>query len=70
MRWRSIFERGELRDPALHDASVTVTEVRVSPDLKNATAFVMPLGGAQRRRDHGRAAARRAVSARAASRAR
>src|SRR5271169_440430 len=37
---------GELRDPALFDASVTVTEVRMSPDLKNATAFVMPLGGA------------------------
>jgi len=41
-----IFQRGELRDPALHDAAVTVTEVRVSPDLKRATAFVMPLGGA------------------------
>ncbi|HKS89270.1 MAG TPA: 30S ribosome-binding factor RbfA [Stellaceae bacterium] len=37
---------GELRDPVLRDADVTVTEVRVSPDLKNATAFVMPLGGA------------------------
>src|SRR4051812_9040524 len=37
---------GELRDPALHDANVTVTEVRLSPDLRNATAFVMPLGGA------------------------
>ena len=37
---------GELRDPALHDANVTVTEVQVSPDLRNATAFVMPLGGA------------------------
>jgi ribosome-binding factor A len=37
---------GELRDPALHDANITVTEVRVSPDLKNATAFVMPLAGA------------------------
>ena len=36
---------GELRDPALREASVTVTEVRVSPDLRNATAFVMPLGG-------------------------
>ena len=36
---------GELRDPALFDANVTVTEVRVSPDLRNATAFVMPLGG-------------------------
>jgi ribosome-binding factor A len=38
---------GELRDPTLYDANVTVTEVQVSPDLRNATAFVMPLGGAQ-----------------------
>jgi ribosome-binding factor A len=37
---------GELRDPALRDANITVTEVRLSPDLRNATAFVMPLGGA------------------------
>jgi ribosome-binding factor A len=37
---------GELRDPALHDANITVTEVRLSPDLRNATAFVMPLAGA------------------------
>ena len=37
---------GELRDPALHDANITITEVRLSPDLRNATAFVMPLGGA------------------------
>jgi len=37
---------GELRDPVLRDAHITVTEVRVSPDLKSATAFVMPLGGA------------------------
>ena len=36
---------GELRDPALFDANVTVTEVQVSPDLRNATAFVMPLSG-------------------------
>src|SRR5436190_24164591 len=37
---------GELRDPALRDANITVAEVRLSPDLRNATAFVMPLGGA------------------------
>ena len=37
---------GELRDPVLHEANITVTEVRVSPDLKNATAYVMPLAGA------------------------
>lgn len=41
----AIFTRGELRDPDLHDVSLTITEVRVSPDLKNATAFVVPLGG-------------------------
>ncbi len=40
-----VFERGHLRDPALSGVSVTVTEVRISPDLRNATVFVMPLGG-------------------------
>jgi len=34
-----------LADPALAGVAVTVTEVRVSPDLRNATAFVTPLGG-------------------------
>jgi ribosome-binding factor A len=41
-----ILREGECRDPALHDASIAVTEVRLSPDLRNATVFVMPLGGA------------------------
>ena len=41
-----IFEQGRLRDPALAGLALTVTEVRVSPDLKNATAYVMPLAGA------------------------
>ncbi len=40
-----ILERGELRDPGLSGLTVTVTEVRISPDLRNATAFVIPLGG-------------------------
>ena len=40
-----ILARGELRDPVLVEVSLTVTEVRLSPDLKNATAFVVPLGG-------------------------
>jgi ribosome-binding factor A len=40
-----ILRDGECRDPALDDASITVTEVRMSPDLRNATAFVMPLAG-------------------------
>ncbi|MEX0921508.1 MAG: 30S ribosome-binding factor RbfA [Rhodovibrionaceae bacterium] len=37
--------RGQLRDPDLQGVTVTVTEVRISPDLKSATAFVTPLGG-------------------------
>ena len=37
--------RGDLRDPTLEGLSITVTEVRISPDLRNATAFVVPLGG-------------------------
>jgi ribosome-binding factor A len=41
-----LIARGELHDPALFDVSLTVTEVRLSPDLKAATVFVMPLGGA------------------------
>jgi ribosome-binding factor A len=40
-----IFQQGECRDPALRDTSIAVTEVRMSPDLRNATAFVVPLGG-------------------------
>ncbi len=40
-----VLARGELRDPHLLDVNLTVTEVRVSPDLKSATAFVVPLGG-------------------------
>jgi ribosome-binding factor A len=40
-----ILERGEIRDPALATVAVTVTEVRISPDLRQATVFVMPLGG-------------------------
>ena len=40
-----ILARGEVHDPGLAGVSVTVTEVRVSPDLRNATVFVLPLGG-------------------------
>ncbi len=39
-----LFMRGEFRDPDLADVKITVTEVRISPDLKNATAFVARLG--------------------------
>lgn len=40
----ALFARGEFRDPDLTEAQVTVSEVRISPDLKNATAFVSRLG--------------------------
>lgn len=41
----AILARGDVQDPDLEGKSVTVSEVRVSPDLRNATVFVMPLGG-------------------------
>lgn len=40
-----LMQRGHFRDPVLIEADITVSEVRVSPDLKTATAFVLPLGG-------------------------
>ncbi len=40
-----ILARGETHDPELARTSITVSEVRVSPDLRHATAFVLPLGG-------------------------
>jgi ribosome-binding factor A len=45
-----LLERGDMRDPDLRGASITVTAVDVSPDLRNATAFVMPLGGQDEKR--------------------
>ena len=40
-----LLRAGECRDPALREANITVTEVRISPDLRYATAYVIPLGG-------------------------
>ncbi|HKK87073.1 MAG TPA: 30S ribosome-binding factor RbfA [Roseovarius sp.] len=40
-----VLMRGDIHDPDLNRMSVTVGEVRTSPDLKIATAYVMPLGG-------------------------
>ncbi|ADH91171.1 ribosome-binding factor A [Ancylobacter novellus DSM 506] len=40
-----ILARGDLPDPALSKVMITVPEVRMSPDLKIATCYVMPLGG-------------------------
>ena len=41
-----IFREEEINNPVLAGVSVTVTEVRVNPDLRHATVFVEPLGGA------------------------
>ncbi len=43
-----ILHRGEVHDADLAEMSITVGEVRVSPDLRVATAFVLPLGGGDR----------------------
>ncbi len=44
-RLSEVLAQGEIHDPELNRISITVAEVRASPDLKNAIAFVMPLGG-------------------------
>ncbi|PKU23335.1 30S ribosome-binding factor RbfA [Telmatospirillum siberiense] len=43
----NILERGDIRDVDVAGRPVTVTEVSVSPDLRNATVFVIPLGGGE-----------------------
>ena len=40
-----IFLKDEAKVPILETKNITVTEVRMSPDLKNAKAYVIPLGG-------------------------
>ena len=40
-----IFLRDEAKVPSLETKNITVTEVRMSPDLKSARAYVIPLGG-------------------------
>ncbi|SDY20506.1 30S ribosome-binding factor RbfA [Citreimonas salinaria] len=44
-RLSDVLMRGDIHDPDLNRLSITVGEVRVSPDLKVATAYVVPLGG-------------------------
>ncbi|CAN5738344.1 30S ribosome-binding factor RbfA [soil metagenome] len=63
-----VLARGELGDPALEAVSITVSEVRISPDLRHAAAFVLPLGGgdaagALAALERNRAMLRRAVTA-------
>jgi ribosome-binding factor A len=43
-----IFAHGETHNPILDGSSITVSEVRISPDLKNATAYIMPLAGSNK----------------------
>lgn len=40
-----ILRQIEIRDPELEGKSITVTQVKPSPDMRHATAFVEPLGG-------------------------
>ena len=47
-RLSEVLSHGDIHDPELNAHSITVGEVRASPDLKVATAFVMPLGGRDR----------------------
>lgn len=44
-RLSDVLLRGDVHDPELNRHSITVGEVRCSPDLKIATAYVLPLGG-------------------------
>ena len=40
-----VFARGEIEDPLLEGKVITVPEVRMTPDLRLASAYIMPLGG-------------------------
>jgi ribosome-binding factor A len=44
-----VLSRGDVQDPVLSGHVITIPEVRMSPDLKLATAYVMPLGGRDER---------------------
>jgi ribosome-binding factor A len=46
-----ILRADEINDPVLSGLPVTLTEVRMSPDLRNATVFVEPLGGGEASRE-------------------
>lgn len=47
-RLSDVLNHGDIHDPDLNRLSITVGEVRCSPDLKVATAYVLPLGGEKR----------------------
>ena len=58
-----IFSRGEIVDEVLNRYSLTVPEVRMTPDLKLATVYVFPLGGEGARRGGRASRQAQAVSA-------
>ncbi|MQX95451.1 30S ribosome-binding factor RbfA [Sinorhizobium medicae] len=39
-----VLQRGDVRDPLIESTVISISEVRMSPDLKLATAYVTPLG--------------------------
>ena len=43
-----VLNQGDIHDPDLNRLSITVSEVRTTPDLKIATVYVLPLGGKHR----------------------
>jgi ribosome-binding factor A len=47
-RLSEVLMRGDIHDPDLAGVSITVGEVQTSPDLKVATAYILPLGGSGR----------------------
>ena len=47
-RLSDVLNQGDSHDPDLNRLSITVGEVRCSPDLRVATAYVLPLGGENR----------------------
>ncbi len=47
-RLSDVLMQGDIHDPELNQLSITVGEVTCSPDLKMATAYVLPLGGKDR----------------------
>ena len=47
-RLSDVLNQGDIHDPDLNRLSITVGEVRCSPDLRVATAYVLPLGGENR----------------------
>jgi ribosome-binding factor A len=47
-RLSDVLMQGDVHDPDLNRMSITVSEVRVTPDLRIATVFVLPLGGKNR----------------------